>query len=261
MISRSDCLRWLYNRVKRNPALRRRLTQRLPVFEQEVAGLHLFLHPADNRTDRMLWLTGRFPEQASLDRLKEVATRPRSLVIDIGANMGSFTLPLAETLSPGSRLIAIEPNPTMFARLQRNLDANGLSDRVELLPVALSDTTGRAVLARHGRNYGQSTLGTLSHERYLKDTIDVQTVELADLLPASDSYDRLVIKIDVEGFEDKVLWSLLGRSEPPVIDCLLIETKHESDWNMPLRDRILSSGLEPVFEGNGNTMFVRRTVA
>ena len=73
----------------------------------------MLLHPADNYTERFMWRKGMRDEAASIGRLTLLVAGKRALIFDIGANCGSFTLPLATAAGPGSRIVAFEPNPVM----------------------------------------------------------------------------------------------------------------------------------------------------
>ncbi len=60
-------------------------------------------------------------------------------LIDIGANIGTTTVEILHRL-PGTKALALEPEPRNFALLQHNVIANDLSERVTALRLAASDT-------------------------------------------------------------------------------------------------------------------------
>ena len=70
--------------------------------------------------------------------------QPGWRVVDVGANHGYFTLLLASLVGPAGRVFAIEPNPRLFALLERTVRMNGYDDRVTLLSCAAAscDATG-----------------------------------------------------------------------------------------------------------------------
>ncbi|MFC7542969.1 FkbM family methyltransferase [Siccirubricoccus deserti] len=53
--------------------------------------------------------------------------KPGETVADIGANLGYYTVLLADLVGPGGRVMAFEPNPRLFDLLQRNVAINGFS--------------------------------------------------------------------------------------------------------------------------------------
>jgi FkbM family methyltransferase len=134
------------------------------------------------------------------------------LVIEVGANMGVLTIPLAAELARhGREMLVFEPQPVIFQQLCANLALNGLMN-VKALPYACGQENGavRFVVPdyRSRGNFG----GTSMHARPLeaKRTETVQCVRLDDLV---GSADVRVIKIDVEGFELEVLKGCVGTLE------------------------------------------------
>lgn len=132
--------------------------------------------------------------------------------IDIGANIGIFTLLAAKA---GKECTAIEAHPRNYQNLLRNLDANEV-EGVACFNVALSDRVGCASL------FGSGEMATL-HEAWggvsgNYSTL-VATSTLDRLLGARYAGRRVLIKMDVEGFEHAVLsgaGSVLGQSPRPV---------------------------------------------
>jgi len=122
--------------------------------------------------------------------------RPSDLFVDIGANIGSYTI-LASGASR-ARTIAVEPLPTTFARLRMNVRYNALDDLVLLhnFGVGDSDATLRFT----------STLDTVNHVATEAETdldlVEVPVLPMDSLLRDSQP---LCIKVDVEGFEQRVI--------------------------------------------------------
>lgn len=65
--------------------------------------------------------------------------------VDVGANLGYFTLVMADLVGPQGRVHAFEPNPPIARRLRRSVVVNGFEGRVRVYPVALSNRDGDAV--------------------------------------------------------------------------------------------------------------------
>lgn len=127
--------------------------------------------------------------------------------IDVGANIGIHTLAAAHRVGPRGRVIAFEPNPTIGPVLETTVTINGVGDRVTVVPVALGDSDGEAMLwvARN------STLGTLWPE-ILGDGITAEQALATYSIPVrrltsiiEPHQGGVVIKIDVEGSEFDVL--------------------------------------------------------
>jgi FkbM family methyltransferase len=120
--------------------------------------------------------------------------RPGDLFIDAGANVGSYTL-LASGVC-GADTLAFEPDPDTAFFLRRNVEANGLGDRVVVHQTALGDRPGEVDFTVGRDTTNQVVSGSEGPTRR------VQVRPLDDFVGA----DRAVLmKIDVEGFEDHVL--------------------------------------------------------
>jgi FkbM family methyltransferase len=102
-------------------------------------GVRFLCDPLDRRQSAVEALNfGRY-EGADADLFWQLL-RPGLTVFDVGANVGWYTLHIARRY-PGCRVIAFEPVPVTFARLQKNLALNELNN-VELHPFGLSNQDG-----------------------------------------------------------------------------------------------------------------------
>jgi FkbM family methyltransferase len=124
---------------------------------------------------------------------------PSQTVVDIGANVGFYTLAAARAVGPQGRVLAFEPEPRNCERIRRNLEANG-HHNVTLCQMAVSDRSGRARLFL-GSDCG---IHSLLRERASGEALEVEVVSLDDYLERHDLTPDL-IKIDAEGVELQVL--------------------------------------------------------
>lgn len=124
---------------------------------------------------------------------------------DIGANFGLYAVLMARA-HPALRVEAYEPVARTRAKLARNLALNGLTDRVRLHAVALSDTAGEATIAIDPRSSGLSTLASAAPEAARRAYAASETVPTARLDDLTEVAGRTIaLKIDVEGHEPAVL--------------------------------------------------------
>jgi FkbM family methyltransferase len=147
--------------------------------------------------------------------------RAEDVFADVGANIGSYTI-LASGVA-GARTIAFEPDPGTAARLEKNIQLNGLSERVELHIAALGESAGwiRFSIGRDTENHVVASDEPEGRE------VPVETLDAAvgDRVPS-------FIKIDVEGYEAQVLRGALRLLEQPKLKAVLTENKSEPVVNM-----------------------------
>jgi FkbM family methyltransferase len=126
--------------------------------------------------------------------------QPDTWVIDVGANIGFFTQRFARWVSGAGRVIALEPEATNARQLQRRLSQAGLSQAVECMQAAVSDTPGEALFALNPAHPGDHKLATGGGQGIL---VPVTTI---DTLLAERQTPRVsLIKVDVQGAEMHVL--------------------------------------------------------
>ena len=143
-------------------------------------------------------------EKGELNRFSEVI-RPGMTVVDVGANLGTYSAVALDRLQGQGRLLAVEPARENFAWLKRNTRHNlGTmpANRVTLVRAALSDQRGWAVLHKNPTNKGDNRL---YQDSLLPKQERVQTTTL-DFLCKKHGIDSIdVLKIDVQGLEVRVL--------------------------------------------------------
>lgn len=134
-------------------------------------------------------------------------------VVDVGANRGQFTLAAACIVGPSGRIISFEPNPAQAEVLRRDLERNGI-DNVALHEIGLGDEDATLSLCVPHVNSGNASFGGFASEG---ETIENRRVRVGDEVLEGAKPD--LIKIDVEGFELRVLRGLrtLITSVRPII--------------------------------------------
>jgi FkbM family methyltransferase len=126
--------------------------------------------------------------------------QPGAVVLDIGANIGWYTVLAARQVGEKGHVYALEPDPRTLGSLHRNVDANGFAN-VTIIPIAASDQARRQVLYQ-GRSAVFSGLSPAADDDVMVGTTEVETATIDDLLGAG----RVdVIKIDIEGHEPAAL--------------------------------------------------------
>jgi FkbM family methyltransferase len=188
-------------------------------------------------------------------------------VFDIGAHVGSFALNAAQ-LHPSARVTCFEPSASSAAYLRRNIAANGMADRIEVRPVALSDSEGTA---RFDDNDGASVhSGLMRNDSRMVDgddtperrhAVEVPTTTFDAAVAAAAAPPELV-KMDCEGGE----YPLVYASDPASwrsVERVVMEYHPVAGQSWAeLRGWLARAGLqvvrdEPVARGLGTAWLVR----
>jgi FkbM family methyltransferase len=126
--------------------------------------------------------------------------QPGDTFIDIGANIGYFSVLALQMILPGGHVYAFEPNPSVFDVLKANADLND-SGHLQVFKMALGDEPGTANLFINMTDVGMSTLLGSGN-----GPVTPVTVATLDDLHARLRFQNVrMVKIDVEGFEEKVI--------------------------------------------------------
>ena len=150
------------------------------------------------------------------------------IAIDIGANVGEFTIPMAKT---GAKVIAIEPDPHAFSILQENTKPYS---NVTLINAAASDRDGETELYRSAefdkspdRLTKSSSLFSEKKNVSSKSGFKVKTIDFCKFLQSLDSPIKLV-KVDIEGSEVPLFENLFEQNLGQLFQYAFVET-HERD--------------------------------
>ncbi len=129
-------------------------------------------------------------------RVVQQLVKPGQTVIDIGANIGYYTLQFAKLVGPTGQVYAFEPDPSNFELLNRNVAQNGYAN-VITIQKAIGHQTGSIKLYQNPSNRGDHRVYQSDESR---DSFDVQSISLDDY--ATEIHRPIdVIKLDIQGFE------------------------------------------------------------
>ena len=156
------------------------------------------------------------------------AHAPRGGVfVDVGANVGTYAMALARQVGSGGKVIAIEPHPVTHARLAFNRAASGFT-QVDLVAAAAGPSDGELLIETDGDNLGASRI--VSGEPSSR-AIRVPSMRLQRILDDAGVTHVDALKIDVEGFEDRVLTGFF-RDAPQSLwpRAVVIEHLSRNEW-------------------------------
>ena len=191
----------------------------------EMAGLNVVLPTTDWTIARSVYSSGDWDPLlvgAAFDALDAFAQRYEGTTfLEVGANFGVYCLPAVSQLGFG-RAVAYEPDPASFELLQRNIERNGLGDRVAAHHAALSAQPGELTLSLGIGNSGDNRIVD-SATGSRRETVKVPARTFDDEVAAGRiAVNELgLVWLDVQGHEGEVLAganSLLAANVPIVME-------------------------------------------
>lgn len=124
-----------------------------------------------------------------------------SVVIDVGANIGDMTLNFSKRVGKEGAVYSFEPFLASFRKLTKHIEINGC-ENVHLFNLGLGDKPGKFLLEeRTDNNSGMNRIAIGTD----KNTHEIQIATLDQFILAENISEINFLKIDVEGFEKKVL--------------------------------------------------------
>lgn len=139
------------------------------------------------------------------------ALHPGDVFVDVGANIGYFTVLGASLVGPAGRVVAVEAHPALVPLLRRNVATNWFIDSVTVWHRAAWSETATLTFRQRDRYTASSSVGAVEPERLIKldDTeteVEVPAVRVDELIGDLERVD--VLKVDVEGSEVRALTGL-----------------------------------------------------
>lgn len=179
-------------------------------------GMNMRLTIPDSIQTRIL-LTGVWEPEVT--HLIDEALALGNIFIDIGANVGYFSLLASMKVGSSGRIYAFEASPRIYDRLQENLRINGISN-VNARNIAISNIAGTVSIwtAPEG-NLGHSTIveSVAAHDGHTREA-KVPCDTILSLVPLPDLLAARFIKIDIEGAERLAIEGILAQLDDFSID-------------------------------------------
>lgn len=244
VLRRAAWLLFLVAYVAQNPGARRRRTaavaafgraqlarRRGAVYRVDLGRRGVLSCPPSSSIAPVVAGTGfhEYDEELFVDRF----VRPGDVVVDLGASIGFFAIPLARR---GARVATFEPASVTRAALQANVDENGVASLVQVFAYGVADFDGPASFTR-----GLDAQNHLVVDGADGAELDVVEVRRLDTLLAGEAPwlgESTFVKVDVEGFDEQALdgaSELLARARPVV----MVETR---EGGAGVRARLASRG-------------------
>ena len=165
----------------------------------EIEGSKMYLNPdklpeSYKKTFRSYVMSGRW-EALTTEMFKKVI-KEGDTVVDLGANIGYYTLLAARLVGKKGKVYAFEPEPTNYSLLLKNIELNGY-DNVFAVQKAVSNVTGTVRLFLDDKDTGAHTIYQPGGKR---KSVEVESITLDEFFK-DKKHNIDVVKIDVEGAE------------------------------------------------------------
>jgi len=169
------------------------------------SGIKLFLNP---KCDSSRSLYSKRSSQPDLVRFFSRIISPDATIIDIGANIGYLTTYFSSLVTKSGKVLAFEPDSRAFHFLEKNLIVNNCTN-TQPYHIAVSDRVGTDQLYLSSNRTGNNVLYELNQDRLdepgKRSSVSIKTTTLDQIFLSNIFTSRTILKIDVEGFEFKVL--------------------------------------------------------
>ena len=174
--------------------------------------------------------------------------------VDIGANVGTYALALAGKVGSSGTVIAVEPHPVAYARLAFNRAASGFT-QVKLIAAAAGPSNGDLRIETDGDNLGASHI---VNGQPSSRAIRVPALTLQQILSDAGASKVNALKIDVEGFEDRVLTGFFAQAPETLWPrAVVIEHLSRAEWQHDCIDDMIARGYRQTGKTRSNTLLLR----
>jgi FkbM family methyltransferase len=229
----------------------------------KVGDIRLRCYLRDNTCERKFVFTPWRFDPLEL-RAMAAALPADGVFVDVGANVGIYSLTAALLLGARGRIIALEPHPLAHERLLFNIEATRAGranwPRIDVLALGVSDRNeSRELRIDSGNLGGGSIAGGAARfsERGSEGTLTIACKPLSDILDECGIDRPDVLKIDIEGAEDLALVPFLAQVAEERLPRRLIVENSDHLWKCDLRTAIAARGYRPQLRSRLNTVYSR----
>lgn len=178
--------------------------------------------------------------------------------IDIGANFGLYTMNIAKNIFKykKAKIISIEPEEINYQRLKKNIkillkDNKNIFKQVFIENCAIGDENQIKKLYLSHDNAAASLLQTKDIQSYVK----VKQIRLFDIIKKHNLKKITLIKIDIEGFEDKALLNFFESANKNLYPkYIIIEHTNKKNWEINILKYLFKVGYRTIWKNNNNSI-------
>ncbi len=220
----------------------------------ETFGARMRLYPYNNVCEKRILFTPQYFDPAERDLLR-ARMRPDFAFIDVGANIGGYSLFVAAAAGQRARILAIEPQPDIFERLIYNIRQNPFAN-IKAIDCAVADRDTEVTLFIDPHNRGESSMRLVNDEMGGTE-IKVPGKALATIV-TEEGFTRIdAMKLDVEGAEDLILEPYFREMPKALWPQLLLMEFSRQLWTIDLPALLIDLGYRQVLRTRQKATFER----
>lgn len=207
------------------------------------------LYPYNNTIESKMFVSSRLREGKELDVISGFIKNGGTF-LDIGANVGYYSLMAAKL--GATTIIGVEPNPIVLDRFRANINFNGFNKKIKTFQVGIGPKKDTMDLSLSHVDMGSSSI---VNPKLNSDKIKINIIPLSELLTNEGISSVDVLKIDIEGFEDRALFPYFENLDKKFYPKLvLMEDSSQTDWNLNILEWLLANGYRVLARTRGNIL-------
>ena len=211
------------------------------------------LFPLKNSTDSKMIISSKTIDNHELDALKSLNKTSNSILLDIGANIGYYSISCSDY--GFKKIFAFEPIPRVIKQLRDNIRLNKLEDLIQVIPKGLGEKNEIKEIHEDLSNFGNSSIINKVSNKIIHK---IEIINLSNFIKERGIKTLDAIKIDVEGYEDRVLYSFLENlKEDRLPKILIIEFSNSNLWEKDLFKLLKNKNYKIKLKTRGNIIFIR----
>ena len=212
--------------------------------------LNLRVFPHNNTIESKMLVSSKLREAKELSFI-EPFIKGGGTFVDIGANIGYYSLMAAKL--GAKKVLSIEPNPIVLNRFKLNISFNNYGHIIQSIQMGVGEKQGLLELNVSELDMGSSSVIHSVKVGDKKITIEVDLLE--NILSKANIKNIDVLKIDIEGFEDRALFPFfqnLDKNQYPKL--ILMEDSSLGGWKRNILEWLLANGYRELGRTRGNVI-------
>ena len=207
------------------------------------------LYPHNNTIESKMLVSSRLREGKELDVISGFIKNGGTF-LDIGANVGYYSLMAAKL--GATKIIGVEPNPIVLERFKANIKFNRFEKKIKTFQIGIGQKHETMELRLSQTDMGSSSI---VNTQLNSDKIKIKVIPLLELLKKEGINKVDVLKIDIEGFEDRALIPYFKNLDKKFYPRLvLMEDSSQTDWEENILEWLLANGYKVLARTRGNVL-------